>query len=55
MTLQEKIQKKANGYGKLAPVFMEGAEFALFNHHWINVEEDLPYNHQDSYNTKQSF
>lgn len=47
MTQQEKIQKKANGYGKLAPVFLEGAEFALFNHHWINVEEDLPYNHQD--------
>lgn len=47
MTLQEKIQKKANGYGKLAPVFLEGAEFALFNHHWINVEKDLPYNHQD--------
>ena len=27
MTLQEKIQKKAEGYGKLASVFLEGAKF----------------------------
>ena len=40
-------EKKAEGYGKLAPVFLEGAEFALFNHHWISVEDDLPYNHKD--------
>ena len=51
MTQQEKIQKKANGYGKLAPVFLKGAEFALFNHHWINVEEDLPYNHKELVNS----
>lgn len=31
MTLQEKIQKKAEGFGKLAPVFLEGAKFALEN------------------------
>ena len=31
MILQEKIQKKAEGYGKLAPVFLEGAEFVLKN------------------------
>ena len=31
MTLEEKIQKKAEGYGKLAPAFLEGAEFALGN------------------------
>ena len=31
MTLDEKIQKKAEGYGKLAPAFLEGAEFALNN------------------------
>ena len=29
MTVQEKIQKKADKYGKLAPVFLEGAKFAL--------------------------
>lgn len=46
MTLQEKIQKKAEGYGKLAPAFLEGAEFALENQ-WISVEEDLPCNHEE--------
>ena len=46
MTLQEKIQKKAEGYGKLAPVFLEGAKFALKNQ-WINVNEDLPCNHKE--------
>lgn len=46
MTLQEKIQKKADGYGKLAPVFLEGAKFALENQ-WISVDEDLPYNHEE--------
>ena len=46
MTLQEKIKKKAEGYGKLAPVFLEGAEFAL-NNQWISVDDDLPCNHSD--------
>ena len=46
MTLQEKIQKKAEGYGKLAPVFLEGAKFALENQ-WISVNEDLPCNYQE--------
>ena len=46
MTLQEKIQKKAEGYGQLAPVFLEGAKFALENQ-WISVEEDLPCNHEE--------
>ena len=46
MTLQEKIQKKANEYGKLASVFLEGAEFAL-NNQWISVDEDLPCNHEE--------
>ena len=45
MILQEKIKKKAEGYGKLAPVFLEGAEFALKNK-WISVDEDLPCNPQ---------
>ena len=44
MILQEKIQKKAEGYGKLAPVFLEGAKFALENQ-WISVKDDLPCNH----------
>ena len=46
MTLDEKIQKKAEGFGKLAPAFLEGADFAL-NNQWISVEEDLPYNHEE--------
>ena len=46
MTFQEKIQKKAEGYGKLTPVFLEGAEFAL-NNQWISVDEDLPCNHEE--------
>ena len=29
MTLQEKIQKKAVGYGQLAPAFLEGAKFTM--------------------------
>lgn len=41
MALDEKIQKKAEGYGKLAPAFIEGARFALENQ-WINVDENLP-------------
>lgn len=46
MILQEKIQKKAEGYGKLAPVFLEGAKFALENQ-WISVDDDLPCNHEE--------
>ena len=46
MTLQEKIQKKAEGYGQLAPAFLEGAKFALSNQ-WISVDEDLPCNHEE--------
>ena len=46
MTIQKKIQKKSEGFGKLAPVFLEGAEFAL-NNQWISVEDDLPCNHSD--------
>ena len=47
MTLQEKIKKKADGYGKLAPVFLEGAKFALENQ-WISVEENLPCNNPNN-------
>ena len=46
MALQEKIQKKAEGYGWLAPVFLESAKFALENK-WISVEDDLPCNHKE--------
>ena len=31
MILQEKIKKEAEGYGKLATAFLEGADFALNN------------------------
>ena len=46
MILQEKIQKKAERFGKLAPAFLEGAKFALENQ-WINVNDDLPCNHDE--------
>ena len=58
MTIQEKIKKKAEGYGKLAPVLLEGAKFAL-NNQWISVKNDLPYNHEElleaKYQTKEVF
>ena len=46
MILQEKIKQKAERYGKLAPVFLECAEFALENQ-WISVDKDLPCNHKE--------
>ena len=46
MIIQEKIQKKAEGFGRLAPAFLEGAEFAL-NNQWISVNDDLPCNHDE--------
>ena len=46
MTLQEKIQEKAERFGRFAPIFLEGAKFALENQ-WISVEEDLPCNHEE--------
>ena len=44
--VQEKIKKKAKGYGIFGPMFLEGAEFAL-NNQWISVEDDLPCNHKE--------
>lgn len=44
--VQEKIKNKSEGFGLFAPLFLEGAEFAL-NNQWISVEEDLPCNHQE--------
>ena len=46
MIIQEKIKKEAEGYGKLAPAFIEGARFALENQ-WISVKDDLPCNHEE--------
>ena len=47
MSLQEKIQKKAEGFGKLAPAFLEGAELALSNQ-CISVTDDLPCNNPNN-------
>ena len=46
MLIQEKIQKKAEEFGKLAPAFIEGAKFALENQ-WISVEDKLPCDDKD--------
>lgn len=46
MKPQEKIQNRAEEYGKLAPDFLEGAKFALENQ-WISIEDDLPCNHEE--------
>ena len=46
MLIQEKIQKKAEGFGKLASVFLKGAEYAL-NNQYISVEDDLPCLHKE--------
>ena len=54
MTLQEKTKKKAEGYGSLAPAFLEGAKFALENQ-WISVEDDLPCNHEELINTDNPY
>ena len=51
MELQDKIQKKADEYGTLAPVFLEAAKFALENQ-WISVKDDLPCNHVELLNAK---
>lgn len=44
--VQEKINNKSEGFGLFAPLFLEGAEFAL-NNQWISVKDDLPYNHKE--------
>ena len=46
MLIQEKIQKKAEEFGKLATAFIEGAKFALENQ-WISVEDKLPCDDKD--------
>ena len=49
--IQEKIKKEAEGYGKLAPAFIDGAEFALENQ-WISVNERLPPEEKDGLSIK---
>lgn len=49
MLIQEKLKKKAKEFGELAPVFLEGAKFALENQ-WISVDDDLPCNHKELLN-----
>ena len=49
--IQEKIKKEAEGYGKLAPAFIEGARFALENQ-WISVNERLPPEEKDGLSIK---
>ena len=44
MALEEKIKKKSEWFGKLAPAFLEGTKFVLESQ-WISVEDDLPGNH----------
>ena len=51
MTVQEKIKKKAEGYGILSIEFIEGAKFAL-EKQWISVNEDLPYKHKELISTE---
>ena len=46
MIAQKHIRKKAEGFGKLSPVFLEAADYAL-NNQWISVEDDLPCNHKE--------
>ena len=49
--MQEKIKKEAEGYGKLAPAFIEDAKFAL-NNQWISVNERLPPEEKDGLSIK---
>ena len=46
MIVQKHIRKKAEGFGKLSPVFLEAADYAL-NNQWMSVEDDLPCNHKE--------
>ena len=49
--IQEKIKKEAEGYGPLAPAFLEGAKFALENQ-WISVNKRLPPEEKDGLSIK---
>ena len=45
------MKRHREGYGKLAPAFIEGAEFAL-NNQWISVNERLPPEEKDGLSIK---
>ena len=51
MTLQLKIQNKADEYGQFASVFIEGAKFALENQ-WISVTDRIPEIEKDGLSKK---
>ena len=40
MIIQEKIQKKAEGFGQLAPVFLEGIRQAVLDSYNIRAKHD---------------
>ena len=44
--IQEKIKKKSEGYRKLAPAFLKGAEFALENQ-LISTDKNLLCNYKE--------
>ena len=46
MILQENIQKKADVFGKISPVFLEGANFAIENQ-WIDCNNKMPYEYPE--------
>ena len=46
MILQEIIQKKADIFGKLSPVFIEGAKFAIENQ-WIDCNDKMPFEYPE--------
>ena len=46
MILQENIQKKADVFGKISPVFLEGANFAIENQ-WIDCNDKMPYEYPE--------
>lgn len=46
MMVQEKIKKKADGFGKLSPVFIEGAKFAIENQ-WIDCNDKMPFEYTE--------
>ena len=46
MMVQEKIKKKAEEFGILAPEFLKGADFAL-NNQWIDCNDKMPYEYPE--------
>ena len=46
MTVQEKIQDVAEGFGHLAPLFLAGAKFTL-NNQWIDCDDKMPFEYPE--------